>query len=163
MTSGTWQRRRRRRLSFATVNANLRGPPVMATTQTSTGTTHLSTTGRKLARFVGHYVEMVAAMIVGMVALGPIWPSDWVARPDVHAIVMATDMTIAMALWMRIRAHSWPRIVEMSAVMYVPFLVLLVPYWLGALSGMGLMIAGHVIMFPLMLVAMLWRRSEYWH
>jgi flagellar biosynthetic protein FliP len=25
------------------------------------------------------------------------------------------------------------------------------------------MIAGHVIMFPLMLVAMLWRRSEYWH
>jgi flagellar biosynthetic protein FliP len=119
--------------------------------------------GRKLARFVGHYVEMVAAMIIGMVALGPLWPSDWLARADVDALVMATNMTVAMGLWMRIRRHSWPRTVEMCAVMYLPFVALLVPYWLGALSGHALMMAGHVIMFPLMLVAMLWRRSEYWH
>ena len=120
-------------------------------------------TARPLARFVGHYVEMVVAMIIGMVALGPVWPDAWVARPDVHAIVMAVDMTVAMALWMRIRRHSWPRIVEMSAAMVLPFAVLLVPFWLGALSGSALMIAGHVLMFPLMLAAMLWRRAEYWH
>jgi hypothetical protein len=121
------------------------------------------TSARKLARFVGHYVEMVAAMIIGMVALDPLWPAEWLARTEVHAIVMATNMTVAMALWMRIRRHSWPRIAEMSAAMYLPFLALLVPYWLGVLSGMSLMIAAHVIMFPLMLAAMLWRRSEYWH
>jgi flagellar biosynthetic protein FliP len=51
----------------------------------------------------------------------------------------------------------------MCAVMYLPFLALLVPYHLGALSGMALMMVGHMIMFPLMLVAMLWRRAEYWH
>ena len=47
--------------------------------------------------------------------------------------------------------------------MYLPFVVLLVPYWLGAMSAMTVMIAGHVIMFPLMLAVMLWRRADYWH
>lgn len=120
-------------------------------------------TGRKLTRFVRHYLEMVVAMVLGMVVLGMLWPSGWLVRPDVHALVMATDMTIPMVLWMRIRRHSWPRIAEMSAAMYLPFVALLAPYWLGVLSGPALMMAGHVIMFPLMLAAMLWRRAEYWH
>jgi hypothetical protein len=135
----------------------------MSTTEITHSTRPTRTTSRKLARFVGHYVEMVAAMIIGMVALDPLWPSEWMVRADVSALVMATNMTVAMALWMRIRRHSWPRTLEMCAVMYLPFVALLVPYWLGVLSGMGLMIAGHVIMFPLMLVAMLWRRADYWH
>jgi hypothetical protein len=62
-----------------------------------------------------------------------------------------------------LRRHSWARIGEMAVAMYLPFLVLLVPFWLGALSAMGLMTAGHVIMFPLMLAAMMWRRDHYWH
>lgn len=137
------------------------------TTPTPTPTTGTGNrergTARKLAGFVGHYLEMVLAMVAGMLALGPLWPVDWVARGDVHAVVMATDMTIAMALWMAVRRHSWPRIAEMSAAMYLPFAALLLPYWLGLLSGTALMVAGHVVMFPLMLVAMLWRRAEYWH
>lgn len=120
-------------------------------------------TAHKLARFAGHYAEMVAAMIIGMVLLNPLWPAAWTASVAVDALVMATDMTVAMALWMRIRRHSWPRIAEMSAVMYLPFLALLVPYGLGMLSATALMIAAHVIMFPLMLAAMLWRRADYWH
>jgi uncharacterized membrane protein (DUF2068 family) len=122
-------------------------------------------TARKLARFVGHYLEMVIAMLVGMLALHPLAMAapELLSRADVEALVMATSMTAGMALWMYIRRHSWPRIAEMSAAMYLPFAVLLVPYWLGVLSGSALMIAGHVIMFPLMLAAMLWRRSEYWH
>ncbi|WP_410642705.1 hypothetical protein [Amycolatopsis sp. lyj-346] len=128
---------------------------------TTTETTR--TTARKLARFTGHYVEMVVAMLIGMVALAPLWPSTWLARPDVGALVMATNMTVAMVLAMALRRHSWPRIAEMAAVMYLPFVALLVPYWLGAISGGALMAAGHVIMFPLMLAAMVWRRAEYWH
>jgi flagellar biosynthetic protein FliP len=76
---------------------------------------------------------------------------------------MATNMTVGMALWMWIRRHSWPRIAEMSAAMVLPFAVLLVPFWLGTISGMTLMMAGHVLMVPLMLAAMLWRRAEYSH
>ncbi len=129
---------------------------------TTTHTAPRSTT-RKLLRFAAHYVEMVVAMVVGMVALAPLWPAEFVARPDVHAMTMAVDMTIAMALWMRIRRHSWPRTAEMSATMFLPFAVLLVPYWLGAISAMTVMVAAHVIMLPLMLAVMLWRRTDYWH
>lgn len=132
-----------------------------AATMTTTPATR--STGRKLARFVGHYLEMVVAMLVGMMVLGMLWPASWTAKVEVGALLMATDMTVAMALWMRIRKHSWPRILEMSAAMYLPFVALFVPYWLGVLSGDALMVAGHVIMFPLMLAAMLWRRADYWH
>ena len=116
---------------------------------------------RRLAHFVGHYLELVAAMVVGMVVLAPLWPAAWLVRADVHAIVMAVDMTVAMAVWMALRRHSWPRIAEMCAVMVLPFAVLLVPHWLGVLDGGVLMVAAHVIMFPLMLAAMLWRRADY--
>jgi len=146
MTSGTWQRRRRQRSSIPVTTTEITG----------------RTATRKLVRFVGHYLEMVAAMVIGMVALAPLWPTDWLARTDVGAIVMATNMTLAMGLWMRIRRHSWVRTGEMCAAMYLPFGALLVPYWLGALPGTALVIAGHVIMFPLMLAAMLWRRSDHW-
>src|SRR4051794_28031232 len=95
---------------------------------------------RKLARFAGHYVEMVVAMLVGMMALAPLWPDAWTLRSDVDVLVMATDMTIGMPAVMLLRRHSWARIAEMAAVMYLPFAVLLVPYWLGAVSGMTLMV-----------------------
>lgn len=102
-------------------------------------------------------------MIIGMIVLAPLWPADRVARDDVHAVVMATNTTVAMGAWMAVRRHRWPLVGEMCAVMYLPFLALLLPYYLGALSGTALMVAGHMIMFPLMLVAMLWRRAEYRH
>ncbi|MEU4691879.1 hypothetical protein [Actinoplanes sp. NPDC023714] len=109
-------------------------------------------------RFVLHYVEMVVAMLVGMVALAPLWDFVWPAhdsRADVSAMVMATNMAIGMAIWMRIRRHSGRHIVAMCAAMYVPFVVLLVPYWMGLISGGTLMTLGHILMFPAMLVPML--------
>jgi flagellar biosynthetic protein FliP len=130
----------------------------------ATSTTPTRHTTRPYLRFAGHFVEMVVAMLVGMVALGPVWSFAWPGLhgyPAADALVMATNMTIGMALWMRIRRHSWPLIAEMSAAMYLPFLVLLVPYWLGAISGGTLMLAGHILMLPSMLAAMLWRRGDY--
>jgi hypothetical protein len=118
---------------------------------------------RRVLRFVGHYLEMLAAMAVGMMLLAPLWPDAWTARPDVDALVMAANMTIGMALWMAIRRHTTRQITEMSAAMVAPFLVLLVPYWLGAISGDAVMLVGHVLMFATMLAAMLLRRDEYAH
>ncbi|GAA2989855.1 hypothetical protein [Streptosporangium longisporum] len=119
--------------------------------------------------FAWHFAEMVIAMIAGMLLFGQVWAvvspllgwSDALARADLAAMVMATDMTLGMAIWMRVRGHDWPSIAEMGAAMFVPFLVLLVPFWTGALSGDGLMIGGHLLMLPAMLVAMLLRRKEY--
>ncbi|MEU4422219.1 hypothetical protein AB0F81_16455 [Actinoplanes sp. NPDC024001] len=125
-------------------------------------TTSTATSSR--LRFAGHYLEMVVAMFVGMFALGPLWNlavPGLDAHPDAHAMVMATNMAIGMALWMRIRKHSWSHIGWMCAAMYVPFVVLLAPYWAGLISGGTLMTAGHILMFPAMLAPMLWRREHH--
>lgn len=123
-------------------------------------------TVRAHLRFAGHVVEMLLAMLVGMLALGPLWSfalPGLHGYPDAQALVMATNMSVGMAVWMKVRRHSWRRIAEMSAAMYLPFIVLLVPYWLGALSGGAVMTFGHVLMLPAMLAAMLWRRADYDH
>jgi hypothetical protein len=123
------------------------------------------TTTTAWRRFTLHYLEMVVAMLVGMFALGPVWRlvvgSDLLQRTDVMAMSMATNMVVAMSLWMWLRGHSAAPIAEMALAMYLPFVVLLVPLWLGLISAMMLMVAGHVLMFALMLVVMLRRRDEY--
>jgi flagellar biosynthetic protein FliP len=145
----------------------------MTTTNTTTAPQHTEahasahSRGRTAWHLTRHYLEMVAAMLVGMVALGPleglVWPhlND---RTDVMVVVMATNMAIAMSAWMWFRRHSWIAIVEMAAAMYLPFLVLLVPYWAGAISGYAVTSWGHLLMLVTMAVPMVWwRRSEYAH
>ncbi|MBL7255427.1 hypothetical protein [Paractinoplanes lichenicola] len=117
-------------------------------------------------KFAGHYLEMVIAMFVGMFALAPLWSMavpSLSEHPDAAAMVMATNMSIGMALWMRVRKHGWAHIGEMCAWMVAPFVVLLVPYWLGLIGGDTLMTAGHVLMFPAMLIPMLRHRQGNVH
>jgi len=112
---------------------------------------------------------MVAAMIVGMAVLAPVWVgifallghTSLLEHADLHALVMATDMTIGMSLWMRHRGHGWTSIGEMAAAMYLPFLVLFVPYWAGVVSAGTMLTGGHVLMVPCMVGVMLRRRDEY--
>jgi hypothetical protein len=112
--------------------------------------------------FVVHYLQMLAAMGVGMLVLGPL--SMLVeAGVEVDSLLMATWMTAGMAAWMAWRRHSWPAIAEMGLAMYASFAVLFPVYWAGALSGHGVMLAGHLLMFPAMALAMLHRREEYVH
>lgn len=119
-------------------------------------------------RFAFHYLEMVIAMFIGMGVFAPVWHvvfdafgSAAMERTDVMAMSMATDMVVGMSLWMWLRGHTAAPIAEMAAAMYLPFVVLLVPLWFGLIGSGFLMIAGHVLMFGTMLVAMLLRRSEY--
>jgi flagellar biosynthetic protein FliP len=116
--------------------------------------------------FVRHYVEMVVAMLVGMLVLGPVEDLVWpglTARADVGVMVMATNMAIGMGAWMRFRGHSWRGVAEMSASMYLPFLVLLLPFWAGGIDGHAMMMWGHVLMLPAMAAVMLLRPAEYAH
>jgi hypothetical protein len=117
-----------------------------------------------------HLGEMAIAMVVGMLLLGPLWDAAGtplgigaaLARPEVAALVMATNMTVGMSVWMRYRGHHWRGVGEMAAAMYVPFLLLFVPYWAGLLDADGLLLGGHLLMVPAMvLVAMRHRRSTH--
>ena len=147
-----------------------RAPTICAMTTEIDSPSHQHTQahsrGRRVRHFVQHYLEMVVAMLAGMFVLGPlehvVWPA-LTARPDVGVLVMATNMTIGMGAWMRFRGHSWRGIAEMSAAMYVPFAVLLVPFWAGAIGEHALMTWGHVLMLPAMALVKLLRPAEYAH
>ena len=106
-----------------------------------------------------HYVEMVLAMFAGMLILGALrdlsgltW--SYADSPGAAYLLMATDMALGMAAWMRVRGHSWSHTLEMCAVMYVP-VVLLPLVWLGIAGSTAFMIAAHVVMMVLMLVVLL--------
>jgi hypothetical protein len=108
--------------------------------------------------FVRHLIEMVAAMTVGMLVLGPFWAPD---RTDLAAGWMATTMSVAMAVWMWHRGHGTAAIGEMTAAMYAPFLILLIPWWAGLVPSEAVILGGHVLMLPAMVLAMLRRIGEY--
>jgi hypothetical protein len=119
--------------------------------------------------FIQHLLEMTAAMFIGMGVLAMpvrmLWEAlgwDFMTENLVaRTLVMATNMTIGMALWMRIRGHRWQPIAEMSLAMYLPF-VLMYPFYFGDLVGTtGVMVVGHVLMVPAMAVVMLFRLDEY--
>ncbi|WP_106400246.1 hypothetical protein [Actinocorallia populi] len=134
----------------------------------NTTTGHDHPTGR-WRHFFRHYLEMIAAMLVGMAVFGALvrgalvlvgleFPAD---RPELTLLEMSFDMTAGMTLWMRYRGHGWPATLEMAASMIVPALVLLPFLWLDMLTGDTAMLLEHVLMLPLMLLVMLRRREEY--
>lgn len=120
-------------------------------------------------RFVRHYLEMVAAMLIGMAVLGPLEslllnPFGWAelrGQVEFRLLVMATNMTVAMVVWMRFRGHGWGANAEMAAAMYGSFVVLFPPLWLGLVSPGGVMMLGHTLMFVAMAAVMLLRRAQY--
>jgi hypothetical protein len=121
--------------------------------------------------FIGHYIEMVLAMAIGMFALHPLWTFALQAAGAPHlldhaelmTLVMATDMAVGMGAWMAFRGHGWRDIAEMSAAMYLSFVILFPVTLAGAMTGGTMMVAGHVLMLLAMLAVMLRRRDHYGH
>lgn len=104
-----------------------------------------------------------------MAVLGPLEsalldPLGWRsvrAVPGLGALVMATNTTAAMVARMGHRGHSRGATGLMAAAMYLPFVVLFAPLWLGALPPTGMLVGGHLLLLPAMAGAMLLRREEY--
>lgn len=123
--------------------------------------------------FVRHYVEMLVAMVLGMVVLGtPATVALSAAgmsmselhndAPTLMLLGMAVTMTVPMVAWMRHRGHGWPASAEMSAAMFIPAFGVIALLWGGLIEDIGaLMLIEHVAMLLSMLVAMLLRREEY--
>ncbi|MEU6712896.1 hypothetical protein ABZ897_15560 [Nonomuraea sp. NPDC046802] len=129
-------------------------------------TTTTTKTNRRWGRFALHYLEMIIAMFVGMFALGMLQSAvglglSYDEQPELAYLAMAFNMSVGMAVWMRIRGHGWASTLEMGAAMFVPIVPLFPMLWLGLIDGDVLMMVSHVAMFPLMLAAMLRRLDEY--
>jgi hypothetical protein len=125
--------------------------------------------------FIRHYAEMLAAMFLGMVALGipavmalgAAGVSSTELRADAPALLllgMGVTMTVPMVAWMRYRGHGWGASNEMAASMLIPTAGVIALLGAGLVGDVGtLLMAEHVVMLPSMLVAMLLRREEYSH
>ena len=123
--------------------------------------------------FIRHYIEMLVAMVLGMVvlgvplvgALGAIGISRAELQAEAPALVllgMAVTMTLPMVAWMRHRGHGWAASNEMAASMFIPTFAVIGLLGAGVMTDFGaLMTVEHVAMLPAMLVAMLLRREEY--
>ncbi|TDD35979.1 hypothetical protein E1287_12480 [Actinomadura sp. KC06] len=118
--------------------------------------------------FLRHYLEMVAAMFVGMAVFGiavhgllalaglePPGSVEW------DSLEMAAEMSAGMVIWMRYRGHGWASSLEMTGAMFAPLAVLFPLLWLGAVSDDSLMLLEHLVMLPAMFLLMLRRRTEY--
>jgi hypothetical protein len=124
-------------------------------------------------RFARHYLEMVAAMFLGMAvlwmpareALAAAGMSSSELRNDAPALLlslMAVTMTVPMVAWMRYRGHGWRPSAEMSASMLVPAAGTIALLGAGLVEDLGaLLLVEHVAMLLGMLVAMLLRPAEY--
>jgi len=118
--------------------------------------------------FLRHYLEMVAAMFLGMAILG--LPADRAldalgATSDAFMFLgMATTMTVPMVGWMLYRGHGWRANAEMSASMFVPTFAVIGVLSAGLLTSIGaLMVIEHVAMLLAMAGVMLLRPAEYLH
>jgi hypothetical protein len=123
--------------------------------------------------FLRHYAEMVAAMFLGMFALGmPLAALLGVVGVDVAAwktdarelllLGMAFTMSVPMAAWMRHRGHAWAPVWEMTASMFVPSFAAIGLLWAGiAQDTEALLLIQHIGMLPSMLAVMLLRLDEY--
>jgi hypothetical protein len=120
-------------------------------------------------RFLRHYLEMVAAMLVGMVVMGATvrgvlalagleFPAQY---PELAALEMTVDMSVGMIAWMRHRGHGWASTLEMAGATFAPAVALFPLRWQGVITGDALQVLEHLAMFPLMYLVMLRRRAEY--
>jgi hypothetical protein len=120
-------------------------------------------------RFVRHYAEMVAAMLLGMAVLS--MPAEWAMNvfgtgwsevgDAAMFLLMATTMTIPMVGWMAYRGHGPRANAEMASSMFLPAFSVIGLVWAGVGDTGGLMVLEHVAMLLCMLGAMLLRPAEY--
>ena len=121
--------------------------------------------------FIRHPLEMLLAMVVGMGVLGFValraagmvgYTDPLHQIPEVSAFVMAFNMALPMAIWMRYRSMDWVPISEMSGAMFAEVILLISMVWLGLYPVSKLILWQHVLMVPAMIIIpMLYRFDLY--
>jgi hypothetical protein len=114
---------------------------------------------------------MVAAMFISMKLSALIVSSisavagvpGWLNPVYVRTPLMVSYIAIGMCTWMRHRGHHRPAIAEMSLTMYLPMVVLLMPYLVGVMPGWPVIDPMHVLMLVAMAGLVVRRRDEYSH
>lgn len=121
---------------------------ISSTDQHQVSTTHPASVAvshkRRIVTFFLHFVEMFAAMVVGMAVAVPIYlamtglssyAEGLRVNPVPSLCVMAISMALPMAAWMVYRGHGWRNSAEMAAAMIVPAIPFVILAGLHVISG----------------------------
>jgi hypothetical protein len=136
--------------------------------QVAAGAAHPHHEGQ-LSSFWRHFLEMLGAMVVGMIATGAIfvsvvgvksWEEVTIQYPTQALLAMAVGMTLPMVLWMRYRGMSWRDSAEMAAAMVLPVIPFLCLVWFGVTESAQCG-AYCAVMVVAMYALMRFRRAEY--
>jgi deazaflavin-dependent oxidoreductase (nitroreductase family) len=126
---------------------------------------------RRVLRFVLHVVEMCAAMCVGAIGLSVLFFGGAALvgytnlperAPVLTVVVVAINLSLPMAAWMRFRGMAWRPTLEMSGATLLAGVGLLVGYWSGAIAQDSLLpLQTGLLACPLMVAVMLLRFPLY--
>jgi hypothetical protein len=124
-----------------------------------------------VGRFVMHYAEMCMVMCVGAISLsvlifgaaGLLGYTNLPQRaPELTVLIIAINLSLPMAAWMRFRGMAWRPTLEMSGSTMLAGLLLIAAYWLGIVAqGSLLGLQTGILACPLMLAVMLVRFPLY--
>jgi hypothetical protein len=124
---------------------------------------------RRISPFWRHFLEMLAAMVVGMIATGAIflfvvglktWDEVITQYPTQALLAMAVGMTVPMVAWMLFRGMGRKNTYEMAAAMALPVIPFLCFVWFGVTKSAQC--GGYcALTLVAMLALMRYRRSEY--
>jgi hypothetical protein len=123
----------------------------------------------RVSPFWRHFLQMLAAMVVGMIGTGAVflsivglktWDEVTTEYPTQALLAMAVGMTAPMVAWMLDRRMGWRNSFEMAAAMVLPVILFLCLVWFGVTNSAACG-AYCAVMVVAMLALMLYRRSEY--
>jgi hypothetical protein len=124
---------------------------------------------RHLSPFWRHFLEMLAAMAVGMFATGAIflsivglktWEQVTVQYPTQALLAMAAGMSVPMVAWMLYRGMGWRNASEMAGAMVLPVLPFLCLVWFHV--GRGAQCGAYCALTVVAMLALMgYRRSQY--
>lgn len=123
-----------------------------------------------VGRFALHLLEMCMVMCAGAIALSFLFfgtaallgYTDLLQRaPELSVLVIAINLSLPMAVWMRFRGMAWRPTLEMSGSTMVFGLLLIVAYWTDLVARDNLIEVQTSAACPLMLAVMLLRPRLY--
>lgn len=137
-----------------------------ATAQERPGTSWLQPVGR----FAVHFAEMCAVMCLGAFALSLLtfgtagllgYTNMFLQYPELSALVLAVNLSLPMAVWMRFRGMDWQPTLEMSGSAMLVGLLLIAGYRLDLIAASNLLQVQTSLACPIMLAVMLARFPLY--
>lgn len=125
---------------------------------------------RPVGRFVVHLFEMCMVMCVAGIGLSVLffggaqllgYPNLPDRAPVLSALVVAVNLSLPMAAWMRFRGMKWRPTLEMSGATTVVGMTLILGYWLNLIAKSSLIEVQTSLACPVMLIVMLARFRLY--